>query len=225
MYIQLTTRCNARCGHCIYSCTDVGKDMTMAVFKATIEGGQGNNKVACIAGGEPTLHPEFWDMIDVALKANYQGVWVSTNGKRSGDAIRLAKMAKDGVLSCQLSRTQYHSDIENEVTDAFEGCEEDFIDSHSRQWNKGSAGQGLDLRMVSGYIPPSKLIGLGRATGIPGARKYCKMDNNYVVDVHGMIRRCFCPNSETFGHVFEHPIIPNGNCTGSTRTASREVLI
>jgi len=225
MYIQTTTRCNMRCGHCIYSCTSVGEDMAMDIFKATIDGGQGENKVACLAGGEPTLHPRFWDMVEVALGANYQGVWVSTNGSRTDDTLRLAKMAKDGILSCQLSRSQYHADIDQEVVDAFDGCPEDFLDSHSRKWTDGSAGQGLDLRMVSGYIPAANIIGLGRAARIPGTRRYCKMDNDYVVDVRGVIHRCFCKDSEVLGHVFEHPVIPSGNCTGSKTTHYEKAIV
>ncbi len=74
-----------------------------------------------IGGGEPTLHPLFWDFIGIALK--YEGsrvVSMATNGKIKDDALALARISKRRVLCVDLSLDPYHEPIDYEVVTAFE---------------------------------------------------------------------------------------------------------
>jgi hypothetical protein len=74
-----------------------------------------------LGGGEPTLHPLFWDFLGVALRhcEDEIGVGVITNGSMTEDAIALARMAKQGAIYAGLSRDKYHSAIDERVVKAF----------------------------------------------------------------------------------------------------------
>ena len=115
MYIQITTRCNMKCRHCCYACTEKGEDMSLAVFKKALEY---DNEAISIGGGEPTIHPQFWEFIGLALGYS-EYVWLATNGKETDTALALARMAKRGVLACELSQDKYHSKIDKKVVAAF----------------------------------------------------------------------------------------------------------
>jgi len=93
MYIQITDHCNMTCAHCGYSCSPRKKNfMTMDVFKAAVK--YDPNYIS-IGGGEPTTHPLFWDMLVHAIVESDDVLpWLATNGKRTEDALRLAKLAK-----------------------------------------------------------------------------------------------------------------------------------
>lgn len=115
MYIQITTRCNMNCWHCGFDCTEEGEDMSLETFRKAI---QWEEESLTIGGGEPTLHPLFWQFIGESLAvSNY--VWLATNGSQTKTALALAKLAKKGVLGCDLSRDNYHDDIDPAVVEAF----------------------------------------------------------------------------------------------------------
>jgi len=116
-YIQITTRCNMMCDHCCYRCTPDGEDMSIETFQNALafEG-----ECVAIGGGEPTLHPHFWEIMGIALgTAEY--VWLATNGTQTRTSLALAKMAKKGVIGCELSLDQFHeySMVDEEVKVAF----------------------------------------------------------------------------------------------------------
>ena len=75
-----------------------------------------------IGGGEPTIHPKFWEFIGLAIgRAEY--VWLATNGKETDIALVLAGLAKRGALGCDLSQDAYHDAIDERVVEAFMGAD------------------------------------------------------------------------------------------------------
>lgn len=127
MYFQITTRCNMACAHCCFACRPgYGKDMSHEVFVAGLELAVRSGEWICIGGGEPTIHPHFWAFLRKAVeyneKANYPElkVWLATNGRRKRDALRLARMTKNGEILAVLSRDQFHAPIDPAVVEAFE---------------------------------------------------------------------------------------------------------
>lgn len=211
MYIQLTTRCNMRCAHCCFSCTKRGEDMSMDIFTKAVKIGQGGNQVLCIGGGEPTLHPMFWDMLQIARNAYYQAVWVTTNGKLTKDAVKLAEMAREGLISCQLSNSQYHEPIDQKVTDAFANSPFGPISKDRRLYY--TAGHTKhDLRMVSGELSGHNIVATGRGRNIYNAMEKCGMDNCPIVEVSGRVRRCLCEDSPIIGHVAKGYRLRPGLC-------------
>ena len=119
-YIQITTRCNMECAHCCYSCTAKGRDMTGKTFRAAVAWAldyEGDETIS-LGGGEPTIHPKFWEFIGLAL-GNFTYVWLATNGKETETALNLARMARRGVLAVALSQDEYHEEIDPRVIGAF----------------------------------------------------------------------------------------------------------
>lgn len=126
MYLQLTTRCNMTCEHCLFACTDKGVDISLEDAKMAIDEAADVGDNLTIGGGEPTMHPQFWDIMAHAVETGEKHrdeecpwVFIVTNGKNTEDALALAWLAEKGVVSARLSRDPYHDSIDNEVIRAF----------------------------------------------------------------------------------------------------------
>jgi hypothetical protein len=178
VYLQITTRCNMLCAHCCFSSTAEGEDMPFEVFKAAI---RWDDSQVTLGGGEPTLHPEFWKILAYAVsQSDY--VWLATNGSRTDDAIALARLASsDGVLSCALSRTQFHDKIDPRVEREFK---------HRKLEVRGD----LTIPVLA-----------GRWTDTDICRDECACDSRFVKP-NGDIMLCGCPSAPVIGTVWDyHP--------------------
>ena len=105
-----------KCAHCCFSCTENGSDMSLEDFQLALK--LTPCKVLTITGGEPTLHPLFWTYINMGLVTG-KTIVTTTNGKRIEDALKIAKMAREGILYGSLSLDIYHESISEEVKRAF----------------------------------------------------------------------------------------------------------
>jgi hypothetical protein len=141
--------------------------------------------IANICGGEPTVHPQFWDFVNMAYTKLSQGVSVITNGKRTEDALQLALLAEEKLLDVWLSLDKYHEPISPEVVKAFHRNPVGF---------KGVTNVG-DFFFSSGRA-------IERGIGTPGI---CLCPDLYI-NVDGTRYACGC-KSESFGTVFD-PRIP-----------------
>jgi MoaA/NifB/PqqE/SkfB family radical SAM enzyme len=80
--IQITSRCNLRCGHCTkntFASEWVDGDMDMATYHAIAAAFPYLKQVYINAWGEPLLHPNFWEMVAIARAAGCS-VGFTTNG-------------------------------------------------------------------------------------------------------------------------------------------------
>lgn len=122
-YIQITTRCNMCCPHCAYSCTEEGVDITLENFKKAVEVAEEIEVGGlCIGGGEPTLHPQFWEIMGVALGSwclDDLHLFIATNGSNKDISMRLAHMARNGLIHAALSVDDFHLGIDESVLKAF----------------------------------------------------------------------------------------------------------
>jgi len=94
----------------------------MSTFKRAVKLANHYGDTISIGGGEPTIHPKFWDMLGWAITHTdheENKPWLATNGKKTQDALRLASLAKNGVISCNLSQDPYHEPIDESVIRAF----------------------------------------------------------------------------------------------------------
>jgi len=115
MYLQITTRCNMSCEHCGFSCGKKGYDMTLETFKKCLEF---EDSIA-IGGGEPTIHPDFWNFFGSAVERS-EHVWMATNGSMENISIALANLSKNNEnFTCVLSQDYYHDEIEDRVINSF----------------------------------------------------------------------------------------------------------
>lgn len=156
-----------QCAHCVYSCTQDGDDMDFDTFKTAqdvvtrYESENNFRELIIISGGEPTVHPMFWEFVEEALRRS-KWVVVLTNGKRTKDAMRLAEMAEQKLLHVKLSLDEWHEKIDDDVIARF-----------SNQ---------IGLKQITTVVA-SSLIHWGRATqlglapagsGCPGANLLCE---------------------------------------------------
>jgi MoaA/NifB/PqqE/SkfB family radical SAM enzyme len=127
LYIQVTDKCNMRCKHCCFACTGKGTFMSEAIFKKCLGLAEAYQWHITIGGGEPTLHPEIlsWAMdaalasIEAASDMGGPAVLIVTNGKRTEQAIKLAKLAHLGVIAAEVSQDPWHDAIDVRVIGEF----------------------------------------------------------------------------------------------------------
>lgn len=128
--VETTSRCNLSCLTCFRHQRNIRKDMTLSNFTTFIEDVGFIKSVYPFGGGEPLLHPQFDEIINLASKhANFVGI--STNGMLldkekverlntskldeltisldSPDAKEFAKIRIGGDLDKVLSNTEFFS--------------------------------------------------------------------------------------------------------------------
>jgi hypothetical protein len=137
-----------------------------------------------IGGGEPTCHPHFWDIMDMAMDY-HRRIWVVTNGKIASSAIRLAKMAERGWVKCGLSLDKWHEPISQDVINAF------VLNRHANP---------KDKRFIQNVGKKFFPIKSGRCDW--GNRVVCNADNKPYVKPNGEVRQCGCKDSPVVGDVF-----------------------
>ncbi len=102
--IELTQRCNLSCPTC-YADSSPQQDhmLSHADFSALLDkllaktgGDKADADVVQFSGGEPTIHPEFWAFLDLALARGVRRVYVNTNGTRLAKRDFAARLAAYG---------------------------------------------------------------------------------------------------------------------------------
>jgi mycofactocin biosynthetic radical S-adenosylmethionine protein MftC len=114
---ELTYACNLACVHCLSSSgrRDPG-ELSTAECKAVIDTLERMQVFYVnIGGGEPTVRPDFWELVDYAT-AHHVGVKFSTNGVRL-DAAAAARLAASDYVDVQISL----DGATREVNDAVRG--------------------------------------------------------------------------------------------------------
>lgn len=76
-----------------------------------------HKKTITIGGGEPTTHPDFWNILDYTM--TYGRPVLATNGKKTKDALLLEAMARKGKIGVTLSLDEWHEPIDDKVIRAF----------------------------------------------------------------------------------------------------------
>ena len=169
------------CEHCCYACTANGKDMSIKIFKKALE----IDDMPSIGGGEPTIHPKFWEFMGLAIgKCEY--VWLATNGKKTQIALTLAKMAKRGIIGCALSQDNYHDPIDPVVVRAFENKarmgdtdQREIRNMNGKELNAGRCDFGKDGCVCSDLI--CKPNGDVFACGCEGAPKFGNVNTGFEI--------------------------------------------
>ena len=99
--VEITNQCNLRCPVCYASSgPDAGSHRDLATVEYMLDAivaNEGNPDVVQISGGEPTLHPQLFEILDAAKRRPIRHLMLNTNGIRianePGFAERLASYA------------------------------------------------------------------------------------------------------------------------------------
>ncbi|MEM6380412.1 MAG: radical SAM protein, partial [Bacteroidota bacterium] len=107
--VELTDRCNLSCPTC-YACSSpsYGRHRTLEEVKEMLNAvviNEGEPDVVQLSGGEPTIHPDFFAILDYAKQLPIKHLMLNTNGIRiateDGFAERLAKYTPDFEIYLQ----------------------------------------------------------------------------------------------------------------------------
>jgi len=101
--VQIDERCNLRCAHCFVSATQQGQTMGYddIVDKVIPRLAACRVDRVTLTGGEPTIHPEFLDVVRAFRRAG-MGVGVCTNATTLREA-QIAELAEIGGVHCNVS--------------------------------------------------------------------------------------------------------------------------
>jgi tetraether lipid synthase len=115
--IEVTDHCNLQCPIC-YAESGPGRPQYRSLehisrMVAAVVRNEGEPDVVQISGGEPTLHPEFFSILDLAKAAPIRHLMVNTNGIRIADdevfAKRLAGYMPDFEVYLQFDSFERHA--------------------------------------------------------------------------------------------------------------------
>lgn len=195
MYIRITSKCSMLCKHCNFACTKDGEDMCLTTLKAALDYGDG---IICIGGGEPTIHPQFWEMFALILGHKYtEDVFIVTNGSMTTTSIALAKLAKAGVIGAALSQDEWHDEINDDVVEAF---------TRSSGDKRNSSLYGSDYVDRREIRTVTKLAYGGRCDW---GDKDCCPCPEITVEPNGDVYSCGCYKRIKLGDVFNGFDIPD----------------
>jgi uncharacterized radical SAM superfamily Fe-S cluster-containing enzyme len=101
--IEITGRCNLTCPTCFAGSSPQHSEMMcMEEFVRQVDqlvaGGKRGSDMIQVSGGEPTIHPRFFDMVDLLFERGFHQVCVNSNG------IKLAQPAFTESLAKCMSR-------------------------------------------------------------------------------------------------------------------------
>lgn len=208
MYVMITNRCNMRCRHCCYSCTAKGTDMTRRTFLAACELTKDLGSSVFIGGGEPTLHPLLFDFIGLAMcysELDDISVGIITNGKLTEPALALAKMARLGLITAELSLDEFHDPIDPRVAKAFEKYPKTHV--FNNRDSRGIRRAERPFVKLHGRAKKNQYkLGLGEAEAMTG-NCVC---TDLLVEPNGVIWHCGC-RTISYGTVFMPKIPDNYN--------------
>lgn len=212
MYLQITTRCNMTCAHCCYSCRP-GKG-THADYQTIIDMvsfAQGYEDTITIGGGEPTLHPRFFDVLRLCLD-RFDYVWMATNGSNTKAMYRLADIIdgndypdcdcenpdycrceggiyQEGKLGVALSQDYFHEQ---------EKVSQKIVDLWTRRAvNRGS---GFEIRNVTQARDGVAAQGRAKRTS-SGWGDHCVCEA-HILKPDGSIKLCGCIGAPTIGDIW-----------------------
>ncbi|WP_299114956.1 radical SAM protein [uncultured Winogradskyella sp.] len=96
--VEVTDRCNLTCPTCYAgSSPTYGRHRTLEEVKVMLDTIVKNEKepdVVQISGGEPTIHPQFWEILDYAKSLPIRHLMLNTNGLKIANDFEFAKRLK-----------------------------------------------------------------------------------------------------------------------------------
>lgn len=107
LFVDLTYRCNMKCAIC-YNPVRPMPDMTLDYFEDCLQRLPNPIEIRML-GGEPTIHPHFFEFVDMAFSYGHD-VYVSSNGKKAARDVEWCKELKT-VADAHKGKLKLHMDM------------------------------------------------------------------------------------------------------------------
>ena len=123
--IEITERCNLSCPTCFAGSSPTESHLlSLGEFEKQVDGlvagGKQGSDMIQLSGGEPTIHPDFFAMVELLFERGFHNVTINSNG------IKLAQAAFVGKLAACL---QPYPEAELYVYLQFDGFDQDTHDA------------------------------------------------------------------------------------------------
>ena len=128
--IVITNACQCKCAYCINSLTD--KSLSLPIDKAKVNIKKAIDefgiKEAVILGGEPTLYPHLFELIDFLKESGLRKFGLTTNGIKLKDHEFFVKLVKSGINFINIS---FHKPGEFLTWEELTSIRHDFLEYRS----------------------------------------------------------------------------------------------
>ena len=101
LFFELTNRCNLACGHCGSSCTGEGLELSLEDVRAVLESARPLRPMVCLTGGEPMLHPRFFEIARLVKDSGFY--WGMTTNATLIDAAAAERLREVGLSTVSVS--------------------------------------------------------------------------------------------------------------------------
>ena len=101
LFFEITNRCNLCCKHCGSHCTSKGELLTIGDVEATLRSIHDENPMICLTGGEPMLHPEFFEIAQCVRSMGYS--WGMTTNATLIDEATALNLRRVGMSTVSVS--------------------------------------------------------------------------------------------------------------------------
>ena len=101
LFFELTDRCNLRCMHCGSNCSSEGSYLTIDAIKAALCSARHENPMICLTGGEPMLHPAFFEIANCVSSMGFP--WGMTTNATLLDEAAAQKLKQAGLNTVSVS--------------------------------------------------------------------------------------------------------------------------
>lgn len=221
MYLQITTKCNFRCAHCCYSCSMRGKHGEFHVISEAINfASKYDDATISIGGGEPTLHPQFFDILRKCLD-NFDYVWMATNGSQTETMYRLrdildendyplidtaCKCTEEEIENGECTCYDYDNSIYQEKKLSVALSQDYFHDEINQKivdlWTTRAKNRqsGFEIRNVTQSYSGVATEGRAKKTG-SGWSDHC-VCNDIIIKPDGKLKLCGCAKSPVIGDIW-----------------------
>lgn len=101
LFFELTERCNLHCAHCGSSCAGDGLDLDFVLIRKTLKGIDPDRVMVALTGGEPMLHPRFYDIAGLISGAGF--TWGMTTNATLIDSVAAKRLKETGMATVSVS--------------------------------------------------------------------------------------------------------------------------
>jgi len=116
-WVRLTRACNNHCIFCLDKETQNGSCLSEAEITINLKRGVSLGiKRVVLSGGEPSIHPDFLNIVKIAGELGYEHIQVITNGRMFAYPGFLNQAVKNGLLEITFSMHGHNNKLHDKLT-------------------------------------------------------------------------------------------------------------